>query len=87
MATAVSIPFSLFVCGWWALGASFETTGLDGVEQGDRWWGTTGLRVGALLLWTLAGWFGRLVWLRRKRLEKTASVVEVSQSIDQIQTR
>ncbi|WVO23456.1 uncharacterized protein IAS62_004810 [Cryptococcus decagattii] len=78
MATAVSIPFSLFVCGWWALGASFETTGLDGVEQGDKWWGTTGLRVGALLLWTLAGWFGRLVWLRRKRLEKTASVVELS---------
>jgi hypothetical protein len=81
LATAISIPFSLFVCGWWALGASFETHGLDGVEQSERWWGTTGLRIGAVLLWALATWFGRLVWLRRKRLERTASVVELSTNL------
>jgi hypothetical protein len=78
VATAVSIPFSLFICGWWAIGASFETTGLNGVESEDRWWGTTGLRICAVLLWVLAAWFGRLVWLRRKRLERTVAVVEVS---------
>ncbi|WVQ80868.1 hypothetical protein IAT38_002975 [Cryptococcus sp. DSM 104549] len=78
LATSVSIPFSLFICGWWALGASFETAGLDGVEQGERWWGTTGLRLGAVFLWALAAWFGRLVWLRRRKLERTAAVVELS---------
>jgi hypothetical protein len=78
LATAVSIPFSLFVCGWWALGASFETTGLDGVEPDERWWSTTGLRLVALGMWLLAALFGRLVWVRRKRLERTVAVVEVS---------
>jgi hypothetical protein len=77
LATAISIPFSLFVCGWWAIGASFDTSGLDTVDSGDRWWGTTGLRICAFLLWTLAAWFGRMVWLRRKRLERTVAVVEV----------
>jgi tetraacyldisaccharide-1-P 4'-kinase len=48
------------------------------VESEDRWWGTTGLRICAVLLWVLAAWFGRLVWLRRKRLERTVAVVEVS---------
>jgi hypothetical protein len=81
LATAVAIPFSLFVCGWWALGASFETSGLDGVEQSERWWSTTGMRIGAVLLWVLAAWFGRLVWLRRKRLERTAAVVELSTNL------
>ncbi|KAL7418727.1 hypothetical protein Q5752_006410 [Cryptotrichosporon argae] len=76
--TAAAIPFSLFVCGWWALGASFETAGLDGVDSGERWWGTTGMRIGAGLLWALAAWFGRMMWLRRKRLERTAAVVELS---------
>ncbi|RXK38717.1 hypothetical protein M231_04027 [Tremella mesenterica] len=78
LATAVAIPFSLFICGWWALAASFESTGLDRVGSGDRWWGTTGLRIGALLLWLLAAMFGRMVWLRRKRLERAAAVVELS---------
>lgn len=78
LATAITIPGSLFVCGWWALGASFETSGLDKVEQSDRWWGTTGLRLCAVLLWTVAALFGRLVWLRRRRLERTAAVVEVN---------
>jgi hypothetical protein len=45
--------------------------------MGDRWWGTTGLRICAIVLWALAAWFGRLVWLRRKRLERTVAVVEV----------
>lgn len=81
VATAISIPFSLFICGWWAIGASFETTGLDGVESSDRWWGTTGLRICAGLLWVLAAWFGRLVWLRRRRLERTVAVVEVGSLI------
>ncbi|WWC66832.1 uncharacterized protein I206_100739 [Kwoniella pini CBS 10737] len=81
LATAISIPFSLFICGWWALGESFDTSGLSGVEQGERWWGTTGLRLGAVLLWLLAAWFGRLVWIRRKRLDRTASVVELSTNL------
>ena len=78
LATAATIPFSLFLCGWWAIGASFETSGLDKVEQNERWWGTTGLRLCAVVLWSLAAWFGRLVWTRRKRLDRTAAVVEVS---------
>ncbi|WVR03619.1 hypothetical protein IAU60_000611 [Kwoniella sp. DSM 27419] len=81
MATAISIPFSLFVCGWWALGASFDTSGLSQVGQGERWWGTTGLRLGAVMLWLLAAFFGRLVWLRRKRLERTVAVVELSTNL------
>nr|XP_031863504.1 uncharacterized protein CI109_000754 [Kwoniella shandongensis]KAA5530576.1 hypothetical protein CI109_000754 [Kwoniella shandongensis] len=81
LATAVSIPFSLFLCGWWALGASFETSGLDGIDQSEKWWSTTGLRIGAVLLWLLAAFFGRLVWLRRKRLERTAAVVELSTNL------
>ncbi|EIW67934.1 hypothetical protein TREMEDRAFT_40073 [Tremella mesenterica DSM 1558] len=47
-------------------------------NRSDRWWGTTGLRIGALLLWLLAAMFGRMVWLRRKRLERAAAVVELS---------
>lgn len=31
-----------------------------------------------MLLWALAAWFGRLVWIRRKRLERTVAVVELS---------
>ncbi|WVQ62643.1 uncharacterized protein L199_000790 [Kwoniella botswanensis] len=81
LATAISIPFSLFLCGWWALGESFDTSGLTGIEQGERWWGTTGLRLGAVFLWLLAAWFGRLVWKRRKRLDRTASVVELSTNL------
>jgi hypothetical protein len=77
-ATAVSIPLSLFLCGWWALGASFETSGWDGIDSGERWWGTSGLRILAVLLWALAAFFGRLVWIRRKRLERTVAVVELS---------
>jgi hypothetical protein len=77
VATAVSIPFSLFICGWWAIGASFDTSSLDGIEVSERWWGTTGLRICAVILWALAAWFGRLVWLRRRRLERTVAVVEV----------
>lgn len=78
LATAITIPFSLFICGWWAFAASFETSGLDGVERDERWWGTTGLRLCAGGLWCLAATFGRMVWTRRKRLERTAAVVEVS---------
>jgi hypothetical protein len=78
LATAVSIPFSLFMCGWWCLGASFETGGWDQIDQGERWWGTTGLRILAFVLWGLAAWFARLVWVRRKRLERTVAVVELS---------
>jgi hypothetical protein len=80
VATAVSIPFSLFICGWWAIGASFDTSSLDGIEVADKWWGTTGLRICAVILWALAAWFGRLVWLRRRRLERTVAVVEVCQT-------
>ena len=80
LATAISIPFSLLVCGFWAIGASFDTSGLDTVDSGDRWWGTTGLRICAFVLWGLAAWFGRLVWIRRKRLERTVAVVEVRHS-------
>jgi hypothetical protein len=64
------------------LGASFETTGLDGVEPDERWWSTTGLRLVALGMWLLAALFGRLVWVRRKRLERTVAVVEVSHTPD-----
>ncbi|ODN76186.1 hypothetical protein L202_06106 [Cryptococcus amylolentus CBS 6039] len=78
VATAGAIPFSLFICGWWAIGASFETQGLVGKEKSEQWWGTTALRIGAVLLWALAAWFGRLMWLRRRRLDRTASVVELS---------
>ncbi|WRT63851.1 uncharacterized protein IL334_000776 [Kwoniella shivajii] len=81
LATAISIPFSLFLCGWWAFGESFNTSGLGSVEQGERWWGTTGLRIVAGLLWLLAAGFARLVWRRRKRLDRTASVVELSTNL------
>ena len=73
LATAVAVPFSLFVCGWWAFGTSFES-----FEAPDRWWGTTGLRICALGLWIISACFARMVWVRRHRLEKTAAVVEVS---------
>ena len=73
LATAIAIPFSLFLCGWWAIAASFET-----LTAPDTWWGTTGLRLCALLLWITSACFARLVWVRRRRLEKTAAVVEVS---------
>ena len=77
IATAVCIPFSLFVCGWWALGASFEKPSLDDVDDNGQWWNTTGLRISAGILWLTAAGFGRLVWIRRKRLDRTATVVEV----------
>ncbi|KAK1926098.1 plasma-membrane choline transporter-domain-containing protein [Papiliotrema laurentii] len=60
VATAVAIPFTLFVCGWWAFGASFEK-----FDAPDPWW----------------AWFGRLVWVRRQRLEQTAAVVELSTAL------
>ncbi|ORX34778.1 plasma-membrane choline transporter-domain-containing protein [Kockovaella imperatae] len=78
MGTAVIVPFSLFVCGWWAIGASFESYTSRNNDSGDQWWGTVGLRVSAALLWILAAGFGRLVWIRRKRLDRTAAVVELS---------
>lgn len=78
MATAAAIPFSLFICGWWAIGASFESIG--DVDQQDRWWATTGMRLGAVLCWIMAALFARLVWLRRRKLERTVSVVEVGPS-------
>jgi hypothetical protein len=78
LATAVTIPFSLFVCGWWALGASFESTGLDEADQAGWWWSTTGTRLCAVCIWAIAGLFARMVWIRRKRLERTVAVVEVS---------
>lgn len=74
MATSVAIPFSLFLCGWWAFGASFETVSPNAQ---DPWWGTTGLRLCAGFLWLLSLGFGRLVWTRRKRMERTVAVVEV----------
>ena len=52
---------------------------MDGIEVSERWWGTTGLRICAVVLWALAAWFGRLVWIRRRRLERTVAVVEVRQ--------
>jgi hypothetical protein len=70
------VPFSLFVCGWWAIGASFEK--VPDVDQGGRWWATTGMRISALIPWILAMWFSRLVWARRRKLERTVTVVEVS---------
>jgi hypothetical protein len=73
LVTAISIPFSLFICGWWALGSSFER-----IQSDDRWWGTVGLRISAIGLWLLATAFGRLVWRRRTRLERTVAVVELS---------
>lgn len=79
IATAGAIPFSLFICGWWALGASFES--IEDVEKGERWWATTGMRLFAVVLWLLAAWFARLVWVRRRRLAQTVSVVEVSQRV------
>lgn len=36
------------------------------------------MRIGAVLLWGLAALFARLVYVRRKRLERTAAVVELS---------
>ncbi|WVQ93672.1 hypothetical protein IAU59_000748 [Kwoniella sp. CBS 9459] len=81
LATSVIVPFSLLACGWWALIASFDTSGLSDVDQGQRWWGTTGLRIGAVFLWLLALFFGRLVYLRRKKLERAAAVVELSTNL------
>jgi cytochrome bd-type quinol oxidase subunit 2 len=65
-ATAVVIPFMLCVTSWWAFIASFED---------DR--SSTGLRLFALVPFALAILFGRMVWKRRKRLERTVAVVEV----------
>lgn len=79
LGTAAAIPFSLFICGWWAFGASFE--GVDGVEHSERWWATTGMRLGAVVLWIVAAGFARMVWIRRRRLERTVSVVELSTSL------
>lgn len=76
LATSISVPFALFVCGWWALGASFESVG--DADQTDRWWATRGLQLGAVVLWLLSAWFARLLWLRRRKLERTVTVVEVS---------
>lgn len=77
--TAGAIPFSMFLCGWWALGASFES--IDDVEMGERWWATTGMRLLAVVLWVVAACFARLVWVRRQRLAQTVSVVELSTSL------
>ncbi|BEI89586.1 uncharacterized protein CcaverHIS019_0209480 [Cutaneotrichosporon cavernicola] len=79
VATAGAVPFSLFICGWWALGASFES--IDDVEKGERWWATTGMRLFAVVLWIVAACFARLVWVRRRRLAQTVSVVELSTSL------
>ncbi|WOO76951.1 CTL-like protein [Vanrija pseudolonga] len=76
LATSISVPFALFVCGWWALGASFESVG--DADQADRWWATRGLQLGAVVLWLLSAWFARLLWLRRRKLERTVTVVELS---------
>lgn len=76
LTTAVVIPFSLFTCGWWAIGASFE--GFTEPDTGGSWWATIGLRLGAVFTWLLAAWFARMLWIRRKRLHRTVSVVEVS---------
>lgn len=75
LSTAVVIPFSLFVCGWWAIGASFER--ISEPDTGGSWWATAGLRLGAVFTWLLAAWFARMLWLRRERLHRTVSVVEV----------
>ncbi|WVO16732.1 hypothetical protein L204_104415 [Cryptococcus depauperatus] len=80
MTTAAAIPFSLFVCGWWTFGESFKNTSLDGVESEARWWSTTGLRIGAISLWVLAAIFARSIYFRRGKLDRTASVVELSTS-------
>ncbi|WVF66040.1 hypothetical protein IAT40_000778 [Kwoniella sp. CBS 6097] len=81
MMTSVIIPCSLFLCGIWAASASFDTSGLSGVEQDQRWWGTTGLQIGAGILLLLSMFFARLVYLRRRKLERAAAVVELSTNL------
>lgn len=48
------------------------------MDQGEQWWGTTGVWILALILWTLAALFGRMVWTRRKRLERAVAVLEIA---------
>ncbi|KAH8080812.1 plasma-membrane choline transporter-domain-containing protein [Filobasidium floriforme] len=81
-ATAVVIPFMLCVTSWWAFIASFEDDSDIGgpADPGGRWWSSTGLRLFALVPFALAILFGRMVWKRRKRLERTVAVVELSSS-------
>lgn len=79
-ATAALVPTGLFICAWWAFIGSFGTIG-DGADDGrveGTWWGTTGLRLFSLVLLAVATLFARMMWLRRKRLERTVAVVEVS---------
>lgn len=73
------IPFVLCVTSWWAFIASFEDDSNIGgpADPGGRWWSSTGLRLFALVPFMLAILFGRMVWKRRKRLERTVAVVEV----------
>jgi len=79
MATAIAIPFSLFLCSWWGFVASFESNPLsDADSTASGWWSTTALRLFSLVPLVLAGLFGRMVWLRRERLERTVGVVELS---------
>ena len=84
-ATAVVIPFMLCVTSWWAFIASFEDDSDIGgpADPGGRWWSSTGLRLFALVPFALAILFGRMVWKRRKRLERTVAVVEVGVESDQ----
>jgi len=83
-ATAVVIPFTLCVISWWAFIASFEDDSNIGgpADPGGRWWSSTGLRLFALVPFVLAVLFGRMVWKRRKRLEQTVAVVEVSVGLE-----
>lgn len=81
-ATALAIPFILTATSWWAFIASFEDDSSSpgtspSIDPSSNWWSTTGLRIFALLPLALAALFGRMVWKRRKRLERTVAVVEV----------
>lgn len=79
--TAIAVPFLLFLCSWWGFVASFETVPLpeDTINPAmSGWWSTTALRVFSLIPLLLAVLFGRMVWMRRERLDRTVGVVELS---------
>ncbi|EJD44142.1 hypothetical protein AURDEDRAFT_185171 [Auricularia subglabra TFB-10046 SS5] len=76
LATAVFIPCALFIAAIWAFAGSFIW---DGSES--TWGETVGLRIFSLVPLACAILSGRSLLTRRKQLEQTINVVELSTSI------
>jgi hypothetical protein len=71
----------MFVRTFEAGGAEEATQDGTIVEAGKGWWAGTGLRILSLIPFLLAGLSGRLFWVRRKKLSRAVSVVELASTL------